>query len=89
MFLMSVIILDLVGEFSKCALICEYIFGLVLNCSPAMSQTTGEPGLDLVLNGFSRVAYFPHEISQLVKELIDLSTLMLDFFPILLRRVLV
>jgi hypothetical protein len=80
-FLISVIILHLVGEFSKCNHICRDIFGLVLNCGPAASQTTGNPGPDLVLNGLTRVARFPNEISQLVKELIELSILMLDLFP--------
>jgi hypothetical protein len=80
-FFKAVIILDLVGEFSKCAHIGSDVFRLVLNCCPASSQTTDEAGLDLVLNCLSRVAHFPHEITQLVKELIDLAILMFDLFP--------
>src|SRR5712691_11305386 len=81
MLLVSVVILDLVGKFSECAHIGGDIVRLVLNSGPAASQTTREPGLDLVLDGFARVAHFPHEISQLVKELIDLAILMLYPLP--------
>src|SRR5712691_10681361 len=81
MLLVSVVILDLVGKFSECAHIGGDIVRLVLNSGPAASQTTREPGLDLVLNGFARVAHFPHEISQLVKELIDLAILVLYPLP--------
>src|SRR4030088_1043849 len=81
MLLVTVVILNLVGKFSKCAHIGGNVIGFVLNCSPTAPQTTREPGLDFVLNGFTRVAHFPHEISQLIKELIDLAILMLYPFP--------
>jgi hypothetical protein len=70
-----------VGEFSKCVHIRGDIFEVVLNCCPAASQTTGEPRLDISLNGFTRVAHFSYKISQLGNKLIDLSILMLDPLP--------
>jgi hypothetical protein len=79
--LISVVVLDLMGKFSECSHIGGNVIGLVLNSSPATSQTTREPGLYFVINSFTRVAYFPHEISQLVQELIDLAILMLYPFP--------
>src|SRR6266852_5199947 len=81
MLLVSVVILDLVGKFSECAHIGGDIVRLVLNSGPTASQTTGEPGLNFLFHGFARVAHLPHEISQLVKELIDLAILMLYPLP--------
>src|SRR5712691_2929556 len=70
------------GKFPECAHIGVDIVRLILNSGPTASQTTGKPGLDLVLNGFARVVHFPHEISQFVKELIDLAILMLYPLPL-------
>src|SRR6266852_8651564 len=82
MLLVSVVILDLVGKFSECTHIGGDIVRLVLNSGPAVPQTTREPGLDFVLNGFARVAHYPHQISQFVKELIDLAILVLYPLPL-------
>jgi hypothetical protein len=79
--LIAVIILDLVSEVTECTHIGGDVIRLVLNSGPTPSQTTRQPRLDFVFNGFARVSHFPHEVTQLVKELINLSVLMPNLFP--------
>jgi hypothetical protein len=79
---MSVVVLNLVGKPSECSHIGGDVIGILLNHCPVSSPISGEPGLDLLLSGFTRVTYFPHEFSQVIKELIDLPILMLYPFPL-------